>query len=206
MKAIALLLFFVSADYSISEDSFTEKGAIEFLIREGNEVSKNKNGTTVILAPANAKQRVSKRHIEAVNALKNVTHFRVIAFYGIEPQVFETLKIQRNVKLFVVHYGMPAESIAFLNRFPNVETIKFWGDQFISLEHMPPLEHLKVLHHKSTTMPLDLKSVKRIIECKNLEEVEICHPIPSEFIPILKKLPKWKTLKVNDARIERLID
>lgn len=179
----------------------TEEEAITYLIERGNDVSKIDGGKIVMLAPNTDTQEVTIEDIEAVNSVTDVVEFRVIAFFGIAPEVFEKLRVFPKVKLVAVHYQMPPETLAFFDRFPNTEKILFWADHYISCDHLPPLRKLRILHHESTEGDISMESIRRIAACKDLEEIEILRPVPPSGIELLTNLPKLRHLEVNETTI-----
>jgi hypothetical protein len=134
MKFLTLLLLVQTAimvsscqnSMASAREFSSERQAIDYLRRRGNFVDERDNGWSIKLVPDTGGLQVTTRDIEAVNALRNVVDFRVIAFDGISPLVFNHLKVLPNVKTVAIHYQMPPASIAYLDRFPNAETVLFW--------------------------------------------------------------------------------
>lgn len=160
-------------------------------------VHESPDGLVVILSPQVGDMAVTMVDIAAINQLRNVVEVRVVASEGIEPEVFETLNPNPGVRRVTIHYRMPKESVPFLNRFPNLEKLQFWADSFVSCEELPGLEKLRILHHESTEGEFSVEGVKRIVACRNLEEIVILRPISEDGVRLLKSLPKWKTIEVN---------
>lgn len=178
----------------------SERQAIDYLRGRGNFVDERDNGLSLKLVPDTGSLEVTRRDIEAVNTLQNVVEVRVIAFEGISPLVFKQLKVLPNVKKVAIHYQMPAASIAYLNRFPNVEIIQFWADHHISCDQLPVLPKLRVLELESTQGKFSMESIRRISACRNLEEIEIILPVPKQGVALLKSLPKLRRLQIGDER------
>jgi hypothetical protein len=181
--------------------TISEEAAISFLKGRGHHLSIEDAGTSISIAPQTESQEVTVEDVEAINALTNVVEFRVIAFHGISPEVFAQFRDLPHAKLVVIHYQMPAESLQHFDKFPNVETLKFWADHYVSCEHLPPLQKLRVLHHESTEGDFTIEAVKRIAACRSLEKIEILRPIPDEGIAILRVLPHLKLLIVGEDTI-----
>lgn len=177
--------------------------AIDYLRNRGNFVSERSGGLIVELVPERGGLTVTERDIEAVNALEKVVEFRVIAFEGISPVVLKHLKVLPHVKKVAIHYQMPEASVAFLDRFPNMETLLIWGDHYVSFDQLPVLPKLRVVHHESTQGTFGMRSVQRIVACQNLEEVRIVLPLSERDVALLKTLPKWRRLEVNDTKFVR---
>lgn len=191
----------VTPDPDKSAASITERDAIAFLTQRGHQLSVDESGTRISISPQTDSQEVTVEDIEAINALRNVVELRVIASGGIAPEIFSRFRVFPHVKLVVVHYQMPAESLRYFDKFPNVETLRFWADHYISCDHLPPLARLRVLHHESTEGDFSLEGVDRIAACRALEEIDILRPISDEGIALLRELPSLKSLIVHGDAI-----
>lgn len=182
-----------------SSPKLTESEAIAYLLQRGHNISEVGDKTLVALSPEVKPFTITVRDIEAINALNNVTELRTLL--GITPEVFEKLRPLPELKAFAVHYAMPDKSLKYLKRFPNVEKITFWGDGYGSFETFPVLQKLRVLRHEAVDGEFSIGAVRRIAACKNLEEIIIQRPIPSDGINLLKALPNLKYLDVADTVI-----
>ena len=190
--AVAALLIALGAPIQADD-------AADLLRSRGNHVDEDDGKTKVSLVPSVGDKSLAEADVQALNRLQGVVELRIIASEGISPTIFGKLNELPEVKLVAIHYRMPEESIRFLDRFPNVEILKFWADSFVSCEELPKLEKLRVLHHESTEGDFTMKAVERIAACQNLEEIIILRPIPEEGIGLLKNLPHLQILEVNET-------
>ncbi len=180
----------------------SEQQAIDYLTARGHDVHQNDTGTFVALVGGTDPHKVTLEDIRAVNALKNVTEIRIIAFEGIAPEVMKDLRTFPEVHTIGIHYGMPDESFQYFNRFPNVETIELWGDNFYSLRYLPALEKLTYLTHESSEGDFTLEDIRHIVACRNLEKINIIRPVSEEGIALLKSLPHWEWIEIEDTFYE----
>ena len=93
-------------------------------------------------------------------------------------------------------YGFSDGSVGYLDRFPNVERMTFWDNDYGSFESFPPLLNLRVLHHEACDGEFSLEVARRFAACRNLEEIIIDRPMPQEGVELLRALPNLEFLDV----------
>ena len=210
MKAIrpfAITIALVAVSCSSPDPSLeSEKKAILFLVERGHDVSLEDGRVKIVVLPETDSQDVTVEDVEAINRISGVSEIRIIARSGIHPDVMAKLRICPSVRKLAIHYQMPAESLKYFDRFPNVEKILFWGDDCVSCEHLPALKKLRILRLESSKGETSPESVKRIAACQNLEEIRIVVPVSNNQIELLKGMPKLRKLEVGDLKWSRSAD
>lgn len=182
-----------------SSPALTENEAIAFLEGRGHSVAHESGQTHVSLSPKDEPFKITMDDIEAINALSKVVAMRTME--GIEPEAFQRFRVFPELKQFTAHYAMPEESLKYLNRFPNVEEMRFWGDDYGSFESFPAFRNLRILHHEAADGEFFMGTARRIAACRSLEEIIIQRPIPPDGIHLLRALPNLKFLAVHETII-----
>ncbi len=178
----------------------SEEEAVAYLEGRGHAAVPQKSGGFYVTLNADQEPYgVVEEDVLALNPIDKLVGIRTIA--GIEPEVFAKMRVFPNLKQFAVHYEMPNESLPYLSRFPNVEELTFWGDDYGNFETFPKLDQLRLFDHEATRGEFTVETARRLASCRNLEEVTITRDIPQEGIDLLKELPKLKYMEINQKVI-----
>lgn len=177
--------------------------AIAYLEERGHSVTAQETGGFYVsLNPDHGSDDITIDDALALNSISRLVGLRTLP--SIEPDVMQRLRVFPELKEVAVHYGLPDESIKYLNRFPNVEKMTFWGDNYGTFESFPTLRYLRILHLEARYGEFTNETAKRIASCRNLEEIKIQRPIPPEGIEFLKALPHVHYLEVaNNVIIDK---
>lgn len=171
--------------------------AIEYLRQRNYGITEAENGLSLTI------EEIVAEDVPLINALRDLIEIRVVAFGGIPPDVFEQFQLFPRVREVVICYKMPAASIALLDdKFINVEILRFWDEEDVCCEALPPLPKLRLLENASSLVaPLSHESVRRIAACKNLEEVVLHRPVSEEGMRFLFNLPKLRKIENFDVEV-----
>ena len=180
--------------------------AIRMLNAHGHQVDVSDAGLTgakghVCLLTGQA-GGIRSEDAKLLSQVPDLVEIRVIPVGGPPVEFWNELSQIDSLRDFAAHYGLTEEGIRSLSKFPNLRTLTIWG-RSTSLEQLPALPHLRLLHIEETQVKLkDIRQVKE--SCPALKEFLCDNDLEPEALELLRTIPTLKNISAGGFHIGKI--